>query len=79
MSYKRDDGTEVEVEHLVEERGYPGNSWDDPGQPTVITITEAFDADGNEVELTEAERQRIEEEIAVVEDEDPGSLEDDYL
>lgn len=69
---KRDDGAEIEVEYAIEQRGYPGNGWDDAGEPTIVTIMEAFDAEGNEVELTAAERERIEQEIAVEIDNDPG-------
>ena len=69
---KRDDGSEIEVEYSIEQRGYPGNGWDDAGEPTIVSITEAFDDGGNEVELTDAERERIEQEIAIEIDNDPG-------
>lgn len=69
---KRDDGSEIEVEYSIEQRGYPGNGWDDAGEPTIVCIMEAFDADGNEVELDAAERERIEQEIGVEIDNDPG-------
>lgn len=64
MTYRRDDQTEIEVEHVIEQRGYPSNGWDDAGESTVVSITEAFDMAGNPVELTDAERERIELEIA---------------
>lgn len=62
--HHRDDGTAIEVEHVVEQHGYDGNGWDDAGEPTIVTVTEAFTLDGVDVELTEAERERIEQAIA---------------
>lgn len=75
MSYKRDDGSDLDIEYAVEERGYPSNGWDDAGAPTIIAIIHAYDADGIDVsdQLSEAERERLEGEIAVDVDADDGS------
>ena len=79
MDYRRDDGTLVEVEHRIEQHGHPGNGWDDAGEPTIVTITEALDMRGQEVELTAAERERIEQEIgAAIDAEGPPDEPDDY-
>lgn len=66
----RDDGTEVQVEIEVESWGYPSSCWD-PGEGMQCFVKSAWLQDdggerGPEVELTDAERERI--EIAFSED-----------
>ncbi len=77
---KRDDGSEVDVEYVVEEHGYPSNGWDDAGAGTIVSITHAYDDDGNDVagEMSDAERERIEQEIGQSIDEDPHYGDEDY-
>ena len=77
---KRDDGSEVDVEYVVEEHGSPSNNWDDPGAPTIVSIMKAYDDQGKDVagELSDAERERIEQEIGQLIDEDPHYGDDFY-
>lgn len=72
MMLKRDDGTEVDVEYGIEERGSPGNGWDDPGSGTIVYITHAYAPDGRDLAdlLTDAERERLELEIGQAVDAD---------
>lgn len=74
-NYRRDDGSEVELEYSIESHGCPSNGWDEPGEPTIVAITEVWDLAGNDVALTEAERERLEVEIGQQIDEEPV---DDY-
>lgn len=74
--YRRDDGTEIEAEHVVEEYGDRGDGWNDPPTATIVSITECWDLAGNDVVLTDGERERIEREIGdQIDSEGP---EDDY-
>lgn len=67
-----DDETEIEVEYTIESTGYAGNGWDDPGCGPELSIDRAWIlikqpggsyVDGDFVELTEAERERIEQSL----------------
>jgi len=71
MKVKRDDGTDILVEWAVEDHSSPGNGWDDPGNGSVVYLTEAETLEGVDVsgDLSDAERERIEEECATAQDE----------
>ena len=80
MSYtseaKRDDGSAVTVEWEVLEHGEPdfdspGHICDGGGSGPVISIINSYDVDDGHIELTDKERERIEEELA-------ASYEPDY-
>lgn len=71
MRAKRDDGTELDCEFVVEEHGSPGNGWDDPGSGSVVVLTSAETLEGEPVELGDEERERVEQQIAQAIDEDP--------
>lgn len=72
-AFVRDDGeTEIEVEYTIESTGYPGNNWDDPGEGPELHVDRAWIlikqpggsyVDGDDVTLTDAERERIEEAL----------------
>lgn len=72
MKVKRDDGSEIDVEWGVEEHGEPGNGWDDPGTGPIVYLTAATSPDGMVdllADLSDVERDRIEQECAVAQDE----------
>lgn len=72
MKVTRDDGTEIDVEWGVEEHSEPGNGWDDPGCGSVVYLTEARTVEGDVdvlADLSDGERDRIEEECAAAQDE----------
>jgi hypothetical protein len=72
VKVKRDDGTEIDVEWGVEEHSSPSNGWDDPGSGSVVYLTEALTVPGDVdvlADLSDAERERIEEECATAQDE----------
>lgn len=76
MKLALDDGRTVEVDYSVTSWG-SGPSWDHPGDPVEIEIS-LYECDGAEIEPTDAERERIEQEICeVLEREGPPPLDDD--
>lgn len=69
-------GLEIEVMFEVESYGYPSNHWDDPGEGMELCIVGAFICGTfTEVDLTDAERATIEEELHDI---DPNELVGDY-
>jgi len=64
MRLKRDDNSEVDVDYTVLSYGSV-DSWMEPGDPAEVQIDLVEDANG-EVEITDAERERFEQEIAEV-------------
>lgn len=78
-TYRLDNGTEVEVEYVVESHGSAavmGLPWEsEPAAPTIVASTETWDMAGNDLTLSDAERERIETEIAEQIDSEPV---DDY-
>ncbi len=78
MRRVRDNGDEIEVDYHVTSYG-SFDSWTDPGDPAEVEIDSVEDEDGNEVELTEAERERIEQELAqIAYSEGPEPFDGDY-
>lgn len=81
MKVKRDNGTEIDVEWGVEQHSEPGNMWDDPGCGSVVYLTEALTVDGDVdvlTDLSDAERDRIEQECATAQDEIDAEPFDEY-
>lgn len=77
MILKRDDGTEIDVDYTVTSYGSL-DSWTDPGDPAEVEIEAVADLNGNVVELTDAERERIEQELAeIAYSEGPPPMDDD--
>lgn len=69
----------IEGEYIVEQYGYPSNGWDDAGEPTIVHIVDAWDqGSGAGVELGEADRERIEQDIAADIDSDMAHDEPDF-
>lgn len=79
MKVKRDDGSEIDVEFEVGEEGsagysgYGNTSCDEAPSGSVVHLAEAEDAAGRDVlaDLSDAERERIEQECAEAHDAEP--------
>lgn len=64
--FVRDDKeTEITVFYVIESYGYPSNGWDDAGEGPELYIERAeLLGTGEVIELTDAERSRIESDIS---------------
>lgn len=77
MRRTRDDGSPIEVDYTVTSYGSL-DSWSDPGDPAEVEIGEVEDMNGDLIDLSDAERERIEGEIAeIVYAEGPAPMDDD--
>lgn len=65
MRLERDDGTPIKVDYHVVSWGSL-DSWTDPGDPAEVEIDTVEDLEGNAVELTNEERERIEAQLAEI-------------
>lgn len=69
QDFKRDDGSKITVEYELEEAGEPhgdcpGSPADGGGSGPVYAITAAYNEAGEEIQLTERERDRMETWLA---------------
>ena len=80
---KLDDGRAICIDYQVESHGCPSNGWDEPGEAPILHITSAWIDDdmGELVDLSEAEKNRIERELTEAFDpaqDDPFDDPDDW-
>lgn len=77
---KLDDGRAICVEYHVESHGCPSNGWDEPGEAPILHITSAWIDDelGELVDLSDAERARIDRELTEAFDADPFDDDPDW-